>query len=500
MVYSYEPGGRRVYNPHPHTSEFKDEAQSDDATTNLGDGVFRFTPGTTCWRVERAGHAAALIDASEYYSALNVAMEGARHSILIIGWDFNHRIRLRPGVSGTPTLSRYLSRLVRRTKGLRINVLKWNTPLLFEFRRRTIPFFWLNWMTPPRLKFKLDSDHPATGSQHQKIVVIDDAVAFCGGIDLTDCRWDCCDHKIPDPRRIDPGGSAYTPVHDMAMMVSGDAARALGDLARARWKNATGKTLRPPPPSIPPWPPMVTPDFKDVDVAIARTEPQWDGRTGVREIESLNLAALASAKRIVYVENQHFASRIIYEAVLDLLQKPDGPEIVVINPDKCPGWVEELVMGEARTQIINQLHRADRHGRFRIFTPRGDDGSPVYVHSKCLIVDDHFLRIGSSNFNNRSMGFDKECDLAIAVSDPGEDDKRRTIARIRDGLLAEHLGVKPTALRTAVAGAGSWLAAIEGLRRDQGRTIRPIPFEEAPAEVPVTDSILDPEHADRLPV
>lgn len=489
-----------MYNPHPHISDVADEPRPGGDVPDPGTGFLRFEPGTTCWRIERAGHAAALIDSADYYAALNVALEGARHSVLIVGWDFNHRIRLRPGVRGTPTLSRYLGRLVRRTKGLRIHVLKWNTPFLFEFRRRTIPFFWLNWMTPRRLQFKLDSDHPATGSQHQKLIVIDDAVAFCGGIDLTDGRWDCCDHRIPDPRRVDPGGTSYTPVHDLAMMVSGEAARALGELARARWKRATGKTLRPPPPSIPPWPPTVQPDFKDVDVAIARTEPEWDGRTGVREIESLNLAALASAKRFVYVENQHFASRIIHEAVLDLLQKPDGPEVVVINPDKCPGWVEEMVMGEARTQIINQLHRADRHGRFRIYTPHCADGSPVYVHSKCLIVDDHFLRIGSSNFNNRSMGFDKECDLAIAAAGPGEADKRRTIARIRDQLLSEHLGVKPEELRAAVANAGAWLQAVEGLRRHEGRTIRPIPFEAVAESRPVTDSILDPEHANRMPV
>jgi phospholipase D1/2 len=245
----------------------------------------------------------------------------------------------------------------------------------------------------------------------------------------------------------------------------------------------------------------VTPEFKDVDVAIARSAPEWDGRPGVREIEALNIAALASAKRFVYVENQHFASRIIYESVLDLLQKPDGPEILVINPDKCPGWVEEMVMGEARTQIINQLHRADRYGHFRIYTPHGKDGSPVYVHSKCLVVDDHFLRVGSSNFNNRSMGFDKECDLAIAAAGPGEPEKRRSIARIRDLLVSEHLGITPEALTAAVTAAGSWLKAVEGLRQKEGRTIRPIPFAEGlPEPTNITDSILDPEHAGRLPV
>ena len=42
-----------------------------------------------------------------------------------------------------------------------------------------------------------------------------------------------------------------------------------------------------------------------------------------------------------------------------------------------------------------------------------DGGAPIYVHSKVLVVDDRLLRIGSSNINNRSMGFDSECDVAI---------------------------------------------------------------------------------------
>jgi phospholipase D1/2 len=283
------------------------------------------------------------------------------------------------------------------------------------------------------------------------------------------------------------------------MMVDGDAARALGDLARMRWRRATGKLVRPPPPGATPWPATVEPDFTNVKIAIARTEPAREDEDGVREIEALNIAALASARRFVYIENQHFASRIIYEAIRALLQKPDGPEIVVVNPDKCPGWVEEYVMGEARTQIINQLHRADRWNRFRIYTPHCADGTPIYVHSKCLVIDEHFLRVGSSNFNNRSMGFDKECDLAIAA-EPADQAVRSRIATIRDRLLAEHLGVSPEQLRVTVAASRSWLRAIEQLCQDGRRTLRPIPFDETQDPAPVTDSILDPEHSDRLPV
>ncbi len=48
------------------------------------------------------------------------------------------------------------------------------------------------------------------------------------------------------------------------------------------------------------------------------------------------------------------------------------------------------------------------------------------VHSKVMIVDDGFLRVGSANLNNRSMGADTECDLAFEASC---DEHREFIAR-----------------------------------------------------------------------
>ncbi|MDY6901599.1 MAG: AAA family ATPase, partial [Cyanobacteriota bacterium] len=45
-------------------------------------------------------------------------------------------------------------------------------------------------MTKRRQRFVMDDEHPIGASQHQKIVVIDDTVAFSGGIDLTEKRWD----------------------------------------------------------------------------------------------------------------------------------------------------------------------------------------------------------------------------------------------------------------------------------------------------------------------
>ena len=43
----------------------------------------------------------------------------------------------------------------------------------------------------------------------------------------------------------------------------------------------------------------------------------------------------------------------------------------------------------------------------------GEEGTATMIHSKVMVVDGRLLRIGSANINNRSMGADSECDLAI---------------------------------------------------------------------------------------
>jgi phospholipase D1/2 len=67
-------------------------------------------------------------------------------------------------------------------------------------------------------------------------------------------------------------------------MVDGEVARALGELARERWRRASGKVLQPPPPQLPIWPNGIVPTFTDISVPIARTQPEYDGEEEVREM------------------------------------------------------------------------------------------------------------------------------------------------------------------------------------------------------------------------
>lgn len=459
-------------------------------------------PGDTCLALARADRVAVIVDAADYFLAVRNAMLRARRQIVMVAWDFDSRIKLDPNQprDGVPRrLGTFLTWLVKRTPTLNIHVLKWRLSLFQAAWRGMTPLFVLDWLSDPRLNYRLAADHPVGACHHQKIVVIDDCVAFCGGIDMTADRWDTRAHLDHDPHRRRPSGAAYEPFHDTTMAVDGEAARMLGEIARRRWQSATGEALPTPGDPHDVWPDGLPPLAPGpLDVAIARTQPDYDGQPQVTEIERLWLSAIAAARRCLYIEAQYFASRRIGQALLRRLEEPDGPEIVVVNPQGAHGWLETHAMGLARDHMMAALRQADPAGRrFALYTPVTAPGRRIYVHSKVLIVDDRLIRVGSSNINNRSMGFDTECDLALEVRPgrPGADDLADAILNLRDGLVAEHLGCPVAALRGTLAETGSLLATIERLRTRPGRTLRPLPTADVGAAggFLVEAEILDPE-------
>nr|WP_246206126.1 phospholipase D-like domain-containing protein [Propylenella binzhouense] len=445
---------------------------------------------------------AVIVDAADYFATVRRAVLKARYSVLFIGWDFDTRITLdRPG-NGSPTpntLGKFLKWVVRQRPELQIHVLRWDVGALHALGRGSTPLVILDWMIDKRIHFKLDGAHPAGAAHHQKIVVIDDALAFCGGIDMTADRWDTRAHLDDDPNRVRPTTHRrYGPWHDVSTAVDGDAARALGQLARERWRCATGEELEPPPPTGSAWPDGLDPSFRDVDVAISRTAPEYGDRPAVHEIEALYMAAIAAARKTLYIESQYFASRKIAEAMSRRLRESNGPEIIVVNPETADGWLEEEVMGSSRARLLRLIREADRHRRFRLYTPVTSGGAPIYVHAKVMVVDDRLLRVGSSNLNNRSLGFDTECDLSVEAL-PGAQRGvalSRSIVGLRNDLLAEHLGVPNAVIEEQIrAAGGSVIRAIEALRSD-GKSLRPFQppaLNDVEATVLGENQLLDPE-------
>ena len=111
-----------------------------------------------------------------------------------------------------------------------------------------------------------------------------------------------------------------------------------------------------------------------------------------------------------------------------------------------------------------------------------------------MIVDGEVLRVGSSNWNNRSLRLDSECDVTIDAARPGNESAAPVVEALRADLLAEHLGADPAAVARALAQSGSLIAAIEALR-GPGRSLRPyrIPDLNAVEEYLADHEALDPE-------
>jgi phospholipase D1/2 len=458
-------------------------------------------PGRNCWRIEPAERMAMLVDAADYFRCVREAIVAARHTVFILSWDVDTRMRLMPGGAddGYPEpLGEFLHAIVAERPALQVYVLNWDFAMLYALEREWLPLVKFGWRTHDRLHFALDAQHPIGGSHHQKIVVVDDALAFVGGLDLTRSRWDTPGHSSNAPLRHDPDGTPFGPFHDVQAMVDGEAARALGVLCRLRWLQAKGQAAvglceerheR--------WPTFVEPDLCDLTVAISRTEPAYQGRPGVHEVRRLHLDAIAGAKKHLFFESQYFTSGLIAEALGQRLLQDDAPDVVVVSPETQSGWLEEATMGVLRSRMQRKLDAADRHRRYRLYFPYLPDlhSGCLNVHSKVFTMDDRLLSIGSANLSSRSMAADTECNLTIeACGDPARQQRiAAAIARMRARLLGEHLDVSPERVQQVVDKRGL-IGAIESLQTN-GRSLRQVEVtavSEIDALIP-EKALFDPE-------
>jgi phosphatidylserine/phosphatidylglycerophosphate/cardiolipin synthase-like enzyme/uncharacterized membrane protein YdjX (TVP38/TMEM64 family) len=453
---------------------------------------------------------AFLVDAEAYFAALRQAVMSARRSVIIVGWDVDSRVKLvpedRPADGYPAALLPFLNAVLARRPELQVHVLGWDFSMIYAFEREALPAYKFGWRGHRRLHFALDGVHPQLASHHQKIVVVDDRIGFAGGLDLTIRRWDTPEHRSDDPRRTDPKGVIYAPTHDVHVAVDGEAAVALGELVRERWRRATGETLRAPgresndeiADAESPWPRILASDLGPTEVGIARTQPSLGEGPDVHEILRLTLDGIAAARKTIFVENQYLTSAAVGEALAARLSEPQGPEVILVLPEVECGWLEQSSMGILRGRLLARLRHSDRHGRLHVFSPvvPGLRAGCVNVHSKVIVVDDSLIKIGSANLSNRSMGLDTECDLAIEAAGTPDDVRRleRGIARFRSRLLGEHLGVAPEIVEEREESLGSLARAIASLRGGP-RSLQPLEEGTAPVlNLAVLDGlVVDPE-------
>ena len=462
--------------------------------------------GDTCWRRVRADRAAVLVDAAAYFGALRSSLLKAQRSIFLLGWDLDSRTCLQGPVEPDDRAPRELGKLfrwlLRRRRKLEIRILLWDYSVFYATQRELFPRLIFGWNKPRRVEIVLDAHLPFGASHHEKLVVIDDSVAYCGGIDLTLRRWDTHEHRARDPRRCDPKNKPYVPVHDVQMVVDTEAAAALGERARERWAHAGGEPVGPVDAVGDRWPRGVDPDFERVPVGIMRTLAAVEGTEEVREIECSTVAAIARAEKLVYIENQYITAKGAAEALLDRMRANRKLEALILTSRDPGGWLEAETMGVGRQHFMATFAEPDLKRRVHFLYPYvradGAESAPtakaeglmaINVHAKIIVVDDVFLRVGSSNLNNRSMGFDTECDLGVEAETEAH---RKAIAAVRNRLIAEHWGANPAAVEVALASGKPVLEALHGLGNGV-RDVGPLEYDENAAGTEIVLKLGDPE-------
>ena len=422
--------------------------------------------GTSCWTVEDVDRAGVLVDAQAYFRAFHLAARSAEHSLLISGWQFDSSVRLLRGADaegGLPVrLLHFLNYLCEHKPGLRVSLLAWDFSMIYTLERELLQEYRFNWTTHERLQFRFDSTAPVGASHHQKFVMIDRRLAFIGGMDLCDKRWDDRTHLALHPERVDSELVPFGPYHDVQCYVTGGIVEKLDGLFCDRWERATGERLETGPSGE--W---RIPDFRDAipvecgKAALSRTESSSTAPP-IHELRELFLRAIGSAEELIYVENQYFTSQEVHDALVARLIDSRRPllNVVFVLPRQPEALKEALALGLEQARLIESVRAtAARTGHavgVYYATAAGDSRLATYIHSKVLIVDDRFLSMGSANLTNRSVGLDTELNLSWEAVPPRDPRLCRSIRRVRVSLLAEHTGV-----------AGS-VAAVRALARPKG--------------------------------
>ncbi|MEH2532502.1 phospholipase D1/2 [Bradyrhizobium sp. AZCC 1588] len=461
-------------------------------------------PGETVWRRCKAGRLTILNDAAAYFAALREALLLATRQVYIIGWDIHSQTRF-VGPSGyaddgyPQELGAFLKALLKTKPDLRINILNWNFPALYAAEREWNSAAKFTAHASDRLRFCFDSSLPLGSAQHQKIVVIDGALGFAGGLDLTIRRWDTSAHETRHPLRTDPDGKPYLPFHDVQCMVDGEAAASLTELAENRWHAAGCTVERPAATKGERWPASVPVQCRGMTVGIARTEIATARGGGVNEVARLFEASINAADRLIYIENQFTSAtdiaRLLAQRLLDVPQL----RVLLVMPKMHSSWFESQAMQSGRGGFIAQFVSAGVMDRVRFVYPSTRDAgqaAAVMVHSKVMIIDDRILRVGSANLNNRSMGADTECDLAFEAT---SDAHCEYIAWLRRSLIGHFCGVDEREIERHEADLFGFL---DRLAEDDGpKSLQPIdPAASVGGVAVMVQPVADPReplHLDR---
>jgi phosphatidylserine/phosphatidylglycerophosphate/cardiolipin synthase-like enzyme len=288
------------------------------------------------------------------------------------------------------------------------------------------------------------------GSYHQKTIVVDGRVGFCGGMNMRENDWDSRTHRLFDARRcgfLRPGehrgrvecgelATDHNPRHDFMARVEGPAVEHLERNFQERWNYMIDRQA--------PWsehatevadPPAQPPVRGGVQVQVVRTMPEPFTERGILDV---HLRALRAARKLIYIEDQYFRSTHVSDAIADTVRSFPGIHVVAVT---MRSQADDLLAGGWSREAFDRIRRRLPGLRLYSLMAQGVDRAgerhlvEIDNHAKLMIVDDMFLTVGSANINDRAFEYEGEINLAIVDS--------AQVKRARLDIWAEHLGDDP---------------------------------------------------------
>jgi len=361
-----------------------------------------------------------LIDGAQALPTIAEELRLARSHVHLAGWYFSPDFALKRDGEAV-VLRNLLAELAER---LDVRVLVWaGAPLpLFRPSRGEVRKMRERLVKYTKVECALDAKERPMHCHHEKTIVIDDRVAFVGGIDLTSESGDRYDADHHPPR-------ANVGWHDACARIEGPAVNDVAEHFRMRWHEVTGEALAPVRPSA---------ASGDLDVQIVRTVPEKiytaTPRGDFRILESY-VRAIQAAERFIYIENQFLWSPEIEAVLRDKILNPPRPDfrLLLLLPSKPNSGADDTrgVLGDLIEADDDAADGAGRLLACTLFARSRNLTDPIYIHAKIAIIDDNWLTLGSANLNEHSLFNDTE--MNIVTRDP--DLARNT--RLR--LWAEHL-------------------------------------------------------------